>query len=88
MNQEWYLIGRFQVEFSQNVAARLDSVDGKPICVVDVSKSSGAAYVSGSKGSEFYLRVGNTTRFLDPQETYTLGFVVMAVAAITGKWPL
>ena len=61
---------RIGVEFSQNVAARLDSVDGKPICVVDVSKSSGAAYVSGSKGSEFYLRVGNTTRSLDPQETY------------------
>ena len=61
---------RIGVEFSQNVMAKLDAVDGKPICVVDVSKSPGPAYVSGSKGSEFYVRIGNTTRSLDPEETY------------------
>ena len=61
---------RIGVEFSQNVVARLDTVDGAEICVVDVSKSPGAAYVSGSRGSEFYVRVGNTTRSLDPEETH------------------
>ena len=61
---------RIGVEFTQNVAARLDSVDGKSVCVVDVSKAPEAAYVSGSGGSEFYVRVGNTTRPLDPQETH------------------
>ena len=61
---------RIGVEFSQYVAVRLDSVDGKPICVVDVSKSPGPAYVSGTRGSEFYVRLGNATRSLDPQETH------------------
>ena len=61
---------RIGIEFSHHVATRLDSVDGRPICVVDVSKSPGAAYVTGSRGSEFYLRVGNTTRSLDPEETH------------------
>ncbi len=62
--------GRIGVEYSQYVNARLDSVDGTPICVVGVSKSPAAAYVSGSRGSEFYVRVGNTTQSLDPQETH------------------
>ena len=62
--------GRIGIEFSQYVNVRLDSVDEKPICVVDVSKSLVAAYVSGSKGSEFYVRLGNATRSLDPQETH------------------
>jgi len=62
--------GRIGVEFSQYANARLDSIDGMPICVVGVSKSPAAAYVSGSRGSEFYVRVGNTTQSLDPQETH------------------
>ena len=61
---------RIGVEFAQNVTARLDSVDGKSICVVDVSKAPEAAYVSGSGGSEFYVRLGNTTRAFDPQQTH------------------
>ena len=62
--------GRIGAEFSQNVDVRLDSVDGKPICVVDVSKSPVPAYVSGQRGSEFYVRLGNSTRSLDPQQTH------------------
>ena len=62
--------GRIGVEYSQYVDVGLDSVEGKPICIVDISKSPVAAYVSGSRGSEFYVRVGNTTRSLDPQETH------------------
>ena len=61
---------RIGVEFSQNVGFRMDSIDGESICVVDVAKSPGAAYVSGPTGSEFYVRLGNSTRSLDPQETH------------------
>ena len=59
---------RIGVEFSQHVATRLDSADGKQVCVVDVSKSPVPAYVGGG---EFYMRSGNTTRSLNPQETHS-----------------
>ena len=60
---------RIGTQFSPYVTARLDAVDEKSICVVDTSKSSEPAFLSGPKGREFYVRVGNTTRSLDPEET-------------------
>ena len=48
----------------------MDAIDGKSICVIDVAKSPGAAYISGTTGSKFYVRLGNSTRSLDPQETH------------------
>ncbi len=56
-------------EYAPNVVAKVDGVDGKLICVVDISKSSEPAFMSGPRGSEFYVRIGNTTRALDPQQT-------------------
>ena len=43
--------------------------ENKQICVLDVKRSSEPIYLNGPKGKEFYVRVGNTTRPLDPQQT-------------------
>ena len=60
---------RIGTQFSPYVTVRLGAVNEKPICVVDTSKSSEPAFLSGPKGREFYVRVGNTTRSLDPEAT-------------------
>ena len=60
---------RIGVQYSPNVIARMDSVEGKPVCVVDASKSAEPVFMSGQRGREFYVRVGNTTRSLDAEET-------------------
>ncbi len=56
-------------QYAPNVVATLDGVDENTICVVDVSKSSEPAFMAGPRGSEFYVRIGNTTRALDPEQT-------------------
>ena len=60
---------RIGVQYTPYVAARIDSVEEKPICIVDTSKSTEPAFLSGHKGREFYVRVGNATRALDSEET-------------------
>ena len=62
---------RIGIQYTPYVAARIDSVNGKSICVVDTSKSSEPAFLSGQRGREFYVRVGNLTRALDPEQTLT-----------------
>ena len=56
-------------EYTPYVTPRMDAVDGNPICVIDTSRSSEPAFLSGPKGSEFYVGIGNITRALDPEET-------------------
>ena len=63
------IIDQIGVEFVNLVEARIEIVDDKKVCVVNVSKSSSAAFLSGSRGSEFFVRVFNTTRQLDSEET-------------------
>ena len=60
---------RIGTQYTPHVVARMDAVDGKAICIVDTSKSTEPAFMSGPRGSEFYVRVGNTTRALDPEQT-------------------
>ncbi len=60
---------RIGVQFTQIVNARIDSVGGESICIVDTSKATEPAFLSGKRGAEFYVRVGNTTRALDPEQT-------------------
>ncbi len=56
-------------EFSAFIKLRFEDVDGEAVCVVDVDKAHGPAFVQGQQSKEFYVRLGNTTRALDPQET-------------------
>jgi len=57
---------RIGPEFSRLVKTHIEELNGKQICVVDVDKSSEPAFMSGPRGREFYVRLGNTTRALDP----------------------
>lgn len=61
---------RIGPQYALNIASKMDTVDGKTICMVNVSKSSEPAFLS-RKGhdSEFYMRAGNTTRRLDAEKT-------------------
>ena len=63
------VMDRIGVQHAPHVVSRIDAVNGKPICIVDASKSTSEAFMSGASGSEFYVRVGNTTRKLDSEET-------------------
>lgn len=56
-------------QYSPYVVPKLDSVEGKPICVVEVSRTTEPAFLSGQTGREFYVRAGNITRALDPEAT-------------------
>ena len=55
---------RIGVQYTHNVEARVESTDGKSICIVNTSKSNEPAFMSG----QFYVRVGNTTRPLNAEE--------------------
>ena len=48
---------------------RIDKIDEKLVCVIDVAKSSEPTFLDGTNGKEFYIRAGNTSRPLDPQQT-------------------
>jgi len=46
-----------------------EDINGKRICVIETDKSQEPAFLKGSRGKEFHIRVGNTTRMLDAEET-------------------
>jgi predicted HTH transcriptional regulator len=48
---------------------RFEPVAGRLVCVIDVDPVRDRVFVPGERGQEFYVRVGNTTRALDPEET-------------------
>lgn len=56
-------------EFSHLFKIRYDAVDGKTVCVVDLEHSLEPAFLQGRRGREFHVRMGNTTRLLDSEET-------------------
>jgi hypothetical protein len=49
---------------------RFEPVDGKLVCVVEADAMSEGVFLKGDKGKEFFVRVGNTTRSLDPGDTH------------------
>jgi hypothetical protein len=60
---------RIGAEFAPFIKSRFENADGQIVCVVDVDKAPEPAFVDGPRGKEFYTRLGNTTRTLDPEET-------------------
>jgi len=56
-------------EFAPFIKVRLEQTDGQAVCVVDVDRAPEPAFMEGPRGKEFYVRLGNTTRALDPEET-------------------
>jgi predicted HTH transcriptional regulator len=57
------------LQYEQFVKFRLAEVEGKMVCVIDVINAPEPVFAKGPRGKEFFVRVGNTTRPLDPQET-------------------
>jgi len=48
---------------------RFEEVAGHLVCIVDVDPVRDSVFMPGERGREYYVRVGNTTRALDPEET-------------------
>lgn len=59
---------RIGPEFAPFIEIRFEAVDGEQVCVVDVDKAPEPAFVEGQRDKEFYVRLGNTTRNLNPEE--------------------
>ncbi len=52
-----------------NFRVRFEDVGDKSVCVVDVERSPEPVFMMTDKGKTFYIRMGNTSRALDPEET-------------------
>jgi len=71
------LIEHIGAEFGPVVRPRFENIQGKLVCAIEVNPAGGPAYLSSPRGKEFYIRAGNTSRSLDPEE---------AVAYINMHW--
>ena len=60
---------RIGAEFAPFIKVRFEQTDGKTVCVVDVDRAPEPAFMDGPRDKEFYVRLGNTTRALDTEET-------------------
>ena len=49
---------------------RFEPVEDKDVCIVDVERSPEPVFAKTDKGTEFFVRVGNTTHSLDTEETH------------------
>jgi hypothetical protein len=61
---------RVGVEFAHLTRIRFEQLNGEKVCVVDVDPAPEPAFMEGPRGKEFYIRHGNTTQSLDPEETH------------------
>ncbi|NLT73447.1 MAG: DUF262 domain-containing protein [Chloroflexi bacterium] len=57
-------------EFMQYLHVVLERVDDRHVCRIDVKQSAQPVYVKDGHGSEFYVRVGNTSRPLDIEKAH------------------
>lgn len=58
------------LEFSHLVKSTYESIDGATVAVLKVDPSPKPIFAAGANGSEFFVRVGNTTRPLDLEATH------------------
>lgn len=57
-------------EVARLIDIRYEAINGHHICAVDVDKSTEPVFLSSPRGTEFYIRIGNTSRPLDAEETH------------------
>jgi len=60
---------RIGVELSHLIRMRFETVDDEMVCAVDIEPAEKPAFLRKNRGREFFIRVGNTTRRLDVEET-------------------
>jgi hypothetical protein len=56
-------------EFAALIKTRLESIEHKKVCVLEIDRSLLPAYLTLDGHKEFYVRMNNTSRSLDPEET-------------------
>ncbi len=56
-------------EFGYLLSPRFEELEGHLVYVVDVKAAGQPAFLAGPSGKQFFIRLGNTTRQLDPEET-------------------
>jgi predicted HTH transcriptional regulator len=49
---------------------RFEQIKDRAVCVVDVERAPEPVFAKGERGREFFVRVGNTTRTLDPEDSH------------------
>ena len=54
-------------EFSPFIQSRFETVHSSVLCIIDVDKAPHPAFLDSPRGIEFFVRVGNTSRSLDPE---------------------
>lgn len=64
-------------EFSPFIKARFENVDGRTVAAIEVDQASEPAFVRWRGEKQFFVRLGNTTRALDAEET--LKFIQMGI---------
>ena len=57
-------------EVARLIDIRYEPINGHHICAVDVDKSAEPVFLNSPRGTEFYVRFGNTSRSLDAEETH------------------
>lgn len=61
---------RIGANFSKLLKTRFETIEGNDVCAIDVKKSTRPVFLKSSKGLEFYIRAGNTSRSLDIPDLY------------------
>lgn len=56
-------------EYSGLIKTRLEEIDGNRVCVLDIDRTLLPAFLTLDNQKEFFIRMSNTTRSLDPEET-------------------
>ena len=56
-------------QHSPAIDIKIKPIEAKQVCVVEVERGSEPAFLTGLRGKEFHIRMGNTTRILDSEET-------------------
>ena len=52
------------------IRIRFEEIQDSTVCVVTVESVRDGVFLKTSKGTEFFVRAGNTTRSLDPEQTH------------------
>jgi len=60
---------RLGIEYMQYIRPRFEFVDDKYICVVSITKSPSPVFLPKGDVHDFWVRIGNSTRSLDPRDT-------------------
>jgi len=60
---------RIGAEYSGLIKIKVESLNGKYLCVIDVERAPDPVFLKSEKGKDFFIRVGNTSRALDPEKT-------------------